>query len=72
MEFEHPTKISSKDLVIFKEIDSSFKNRKDLSSSLLNDSNNINEKELASIYSCPSKCKKNISCPMGPVESILD
>ena len=60
MEFEHPTKISSKDLVIFKEIDSSFKNRKDLSGSLLNDSNNINEKELASIYSCPSKCKKFI------------
>ncbi len=56
MDFEHPTKICSKDLVIFKEIDSSFKNRKDLSSSLLNDSNNINDNELTSIYSCPSKC----------------
>lgn len=55
LEFEHPSKISSKDLVIFKETDSSARNRKDLSSSLLNDSNNINEKELLNIYSCPSK-----------------
>lgn len=56
LEFEHPSKISSKDLVIFKEVDGSYKNRKDLSSSFLSDSNIIDEKELASIYSCPSKC----------------
>lgn len=55
MEFDHPLKISSKDLVIFKEVDNSFKNKKDLSASFMNDSVNINENEIASIYSSPSK-----------------
>jgi hypothetical protein len=56
MEFDHPLKISSKDLVIFKEVDNSFKSKKDLSASFINDSVNLNENEIASIYSSPSKC----------------
>lgn len=55
MEFEHPLKISSKDLIIYKETDGSFKNKKDLSASLLSESSNLNENELISIYSTPSK-----------------
>lgn len=55
LEFEHPSKITSKDLVIFKEMDGSLKSRRDLSSSLFNESNCIDEKELESIYSTPSK-----------------
>jgi hypothetical protein len=61
MEFDHPLKISSKDLVIFKEIDNSFKNKKDISASFINDSFNENNEQVASIYSSPSKCMQNIS-----------
>ena len=60
MEFDHPLKISSKDLVIFKEVDNNFKNKKDLSASFINDSVNINENEIVSIYSSPSKCNINL------------
>ncbi|RNA02747.1 WD repeat-containing WRAP73-like [Brachionus plicatilis] len=56
MEFEHPTKINSRDLIIFKENDGSIRNKKDiLSTSILNESNMINENEILSIYSTPSK-----------------
>jgi len=68
LEFEHPTKISSKDMVIFKELDSSSSSSKsksidisNLSAHLLNDtsvsttSTDNNEIKLASIYSTPSK-----------------
>ncbi len=59
-ELEHPTKISSKDLVIFKENDGSSAKR-NLNSQLLNESSanggsGLTESELVSIYSCPSKC----------------
>jgi hypothetical protein len=37
-------------------MDGSFKNKKDLSASLLSESSNLNEQELISIYSTPSKC----------------
>ena len=60
MEFDHPLKISSKDLVIFKEIDNSFKNKKDISASFINDSFNENNEQVTSIYSSPSKCMQDI------------
>lgn len=40
-------------------MDGSFKNKKDLSASLLSESSNLNENDLISIYSTPSKCKLN-------------
>ena len=66
LEFEHPTKISSKDMVIFKELDSSSSKSKSIDISnlsahhLLNDTSvsamsSDNEIKLASIYSTPSK-----------------
>ncbi len=68
LEFEHPTKITSKDMVIFKELDSSssLKSKIDMSnlSSLLNDTNFSTDNEATttnhapsslSIYSSPSK-----------------
>ena len=55
MEFDHPLKISSKDMVIFKEVDGSLKNKNNIS--LLSDSVNSKDTEVTSIYSSPSKCE---------------
>ncbi len=50
LEFDHPIKISSQDLVIFKEVDG---RGQDLSKSV-----NVTENdEVSSIFSSPSKCK---------------
>jgi hypothetical protein len=47
--------------VIYKESDGSARNKKEFSASLLNESNGLNETEIMSIYSCPSKCNYKIS-----------